>query len=207
MAFRRPAGSARERVGTPADWLVVGLGNPGPEYDGTRHNVGAEVVALLASRSGSKLKAGKERALSCEIRVSAQLIALAFPQTFMNLSGESVRLLAKRHGVTEPATIVVVHDELDLPVGRIKIKVGGGVAGHNGLKSVQSHLHTPDFIRIRIGIGRPPGTQDVADYVLKRPGRADRTLLDTAVESAADAVGSIINDGVDRAMNAVNTAP
>ena len=125
----------------------------------------------------------------------------------MNLSGESVRLLAKRHGITDPAAIIVVHDELDIPVGRLKLKVGGGVAGHNGLKSLQSHLHSPDFVRVRIGIGRPPGTQQVADYVLKRPGKADRTLLDVAVEQAADAVSAIVVDGVDRTMNSVNTAP
>ncbi len=206
MAFRRAAGAA-DRVGTPAEWLVIGLGNPGTEYEGTRHNVGAEVVSLLAARSGSRLKAGKERALSCEVRIDGHLVALAFPQTFMNLSGESVRLLAKRHGVTDPGAIIVVHDELDLPAGRVKVKMGGGMAGHNGLKSLVSHLHTPDFVRVRIGIGRPPGTQQVADYVLKRPGKADRTLLDIAVEHAADTVRAVVTDGLDRAMNAVNTAP
>ena len=204
MAFRRATGAA-ERVGTPAEWLVIGLGNPGAEYDGTRHNVGAEVVSLLASRSGSRLKAGKERALSCDVRIDDRLVALAFPQTFMNLSGESVRLLAKRHGVTDPAAIIVVHDELDLPVGRVKIKVGGGVAGHNGLKSLLSHLHSPDFVRVRIGIGRPPGTQQVADYVLKRPGKADRVLLDVAVGVAADGVEQIVRVGVERAMNDTNS--
>ena len=203
MVFRR-AGAAAERTGTPADYLVVGLGNPVPEYEGTRHNLGAEVVAIVAARSGARLKASKERALTCEVRVGGQLVALAFPQTFMNLSGESVRLLAKRHGATDPATIIVVHDELDIPVGRLKLKVGGGVAGHNGLKSILAHLHTPDFVRVRIGIGRPPGTQQVADYVLKRPSKSDRVLLDVAVEQAADAVTAIILDGVDRTMNSVN---
>ena len=199
MAFRSSV-----RTGTPADLLVVGLGNPGEEYAGTRHNLGTEVIARLAARHGGRLKAGKERAHSCEVRVAAKLVALAFPQTFMNLSGESVRMLVKRHGVEEPGRIVVVHDELDLPSGRVKVKVGGGTAGNNGLKSIQAHLSSADFVRIRIGIGKPPGQGTGADYVLKRPGKAERVLLDVACEIAADAVETIVRDGVERAMNTYN---
>ncbi len=202
MAFR-----SAQRSGTPADFLIVGLGNPGAEYEGTRHNVGEEVVRLLADRRGTKLKSGRERAMVAEIRIGDARIALAFPQTFMNLSGESVRLLVKRHGISSLAQLLVVHDELDLAVGRIKLKMGGGTAGHNGLKSIQTHLGAPDFARLRIGIGRPPGTQQVADYVLKRPGKADRVALDVAIELAADAIEQVIGDGFEKAMNSVNTDP
>jgi peptidyl-tRNA hydrolase, PTH1 family len=208
MAFRNAI-----RSGTPADWLVVGLGNPGAEYATTRHNVGADAVALLAERNGERLKVGKERALIAEVRIGAatgptqQRIVLAFPQTFMNLSGESVHLLMQRHSVTDPARVVVVHDELDLPVGRVKLKLGGGTGGHNGLKSVQTHLGSQGFARIRIGIGRPPGQQSSADFVLKRPGKAERALIDVAIEIAADAVETIVTSGFDRAMNSINTEP
>ena len=195
------------RTGTPADLLVVGLGNPGDEYAGTRHNLGAEVVVLLAARHGGRLKASKERALSCEVKVGPRIMALAFPQTYMNLSGESVRMLAKRHGITEPGRIVVVYDELDLPAGRLKVKVGGGSAGNNGIKSVLAHVGSPDFVRVRVGIGKPPGTQKGADFVLKRPGKQERIELDVSVAIAADAVELILSDGVDRAMNTYNTEP
>ena len=196
----------RSRTGTPADWLFVGLCNPGADYAGTRHNVGAEVVELLAGRWGQRLKAGKERALVGEVVVDGVRVALGVPQTFMNLSGESLRLLAKRYGITDPSRIVVFHDELDLPTARVKLKTGGGTAGHNGLKSVQAHLGTADFQRVRIGIGRPPGRQQVADYVLKRPGKSERVLLDVAIAVAADCAERILAVGIDRAMNETNTA-
>lgn len=196
-----------DRTGTPAAFLVVGLGNPGEEFVGTRHNLGFEVVSLLATRHGAKLKAGKERARSCEIRIGGQLIALAEPQTYMNLSGESVRMLVKRHGIVDPAQVVVVYDELDLPSGRVKVKIGGGSAGHNGVKSVQAHLASPGFARVRIGVGKPPGTQKGIDYVLKRPGKHERVVLDVAVEIAADAVETILSAGIERAMNTYNTEP
>ena len=197
----------RERTGTPADLLVVGLGNPGADYHGTRHNVGAQVVELLVSRHRGKLKMGRERAITDELRVGQHRLAVAIPQTYMNLSGESVRPLVRRHGITDLVRLVVIHDELDLPAGRVKLKFGGGTAGHNGLKSIQAHLGSPDFARIRIGVGRPPGQQSGADYVLKRPGKADSILLDVAVEVAADAVESILTDSFDRVMNQVNTLP
>jgi peptidyl-tRNA hydrolase, PTH1 family len=205
MASRLSAFRNSERTGTPAEWLIVGLGNPGTEYAGTRHNVGAEVVDVLAARHGAKLKFGKERAISGETRIGGVLVALAFPQTFMNLSGESVRMLVKRHGIASPSQIIVVHDELDIPSARLKLKFGGGVAGHNGLKSIRAHMNSPDFCRVRIGIGRPPGTQQTADYVLKRPGKAERVEFDIAVQQAADAVEQIVAEGIDRAMNTVNT--
>ena len=196
--------SRAERTGEPAALLVVGLGNPGDDYDGTRHNVGADVVAVLADRHGGSMRRSKELALSCEVRIGGQRVALAFPQTFMNESGQSVRKLTHRHGVDDPARIVVVHDELDLPVGSLRVKVGGGMAGHNGLKSITAHLKTQDYLRIRIGVGRPPGRQAGADYVLRRPGKAEVAELGVIVQEAADAVEAILAEGVDATMGSVN---
>lgn len=196
--------SRTERTGEPAALLVVGLGNPGDDYDGTRHNVGADVIAVLADRHGGSLRRSKELALSCEVRIGGQRVALAIPQTFMNESGQSVRKLTHRHGVDDPARIVVVHDELDLPVGSLRVKVGGGMAGHNGLKSVTAHLKTQDYLRIRIGVGRPPGRQSGADYVLRRPGKTEAAELGVIVQEAADAVEAILAEGVDATMGRVN---
>lgn len=193
-----------ERTGSPADLLVVGLGNPGDKYDGTRHNVGAEVVEVLATRFSEKLKATKQAALVAECRVSTHLLVVAFPQTFMNDSGRSVRDLAKRYGIEDPASIVVVHDELDLEVGTSRLKVGGGLAGHNGLKSIKQHLHTQDFLRLRIGIGRPPGSQSVSDFVLRRPGKAERIELDIEIERCADASVELLEKSAENIMNTFN---
>ena len=198
-------GGAAERRGTPADLLVVGLGNPGTEYEGTRHNVGAEVIELLAVRHGAKLRKGKERAMVDEVVVGGRRLALAIPMTYMNLSGEAVAPLVRRHGIEDPHRLVIVHDELDLPVGRLKVKLGGGLAGNNGLKSIKAHLHTDDFARVRIGIGKPPGRAEGVDHVLKRPGKRDRAELDVVVVEAADAVELILSDGIDAAMHRFNT--
>lgn len=188
----------------PADLLVVGFGNPGTEYAGTRHNVGAEVVALLASRHGGTLKRGKHGALAGDVRIGDVPVALAFPQTYYNESGQAVAQLVKWHGIEDPHRIVCVHDELDLPVGRLKVKVGGGLAGNNGLKSVKAHLHTDDFLRVRIGVGKPPGRMLGADHVLRRPGKAEREELDIVIQEAADAVELIATAGPERAMERYN---
>ncbi len=193
--------------GVPADLLVVGLGNPGAEYAGTRHNVGADTVALLASRHGERLRSGREHALVASVRIGGRLVALAFPQTYMNDSGRSVASLVRRYGIADPTRILVVHDELDLPTGRLQVKEGGGLAGHNGLKSIRDHLHSADFLRVRIGIGKPPGRQMGADHVLRRPSRAERQELDVVIEEAADAVELIVCDGVAAAMNKFNQRP
>jgi PTH1 family peptidyl-tRNA hydrolase len=194
----------RPRRGTPADWLVVGLGNPGKEYAGTRHNVGFEVVDLLARRHVGRLKSGKERALVDEVRIDAQRVALAEPTTYMNLSGESVAPLVRRFGIDDPTRLVIVQDELDLPTGRVRVKVGGGLAGHNGLRSIKAHLHTDAFVRVRIGVGKPPSKEHGADHVLKKVAKSDRELLAVAVEIAADAVELIVAQGPDAAMTQVN---
>lgn len=190
---------------TPADWLIVGLGNPGKEYEHTRHNAGADAIAILAARHGAKLKAStKEKALVDVARIGGKRVVLAFPQTYMNESGVSVSLLAKRHNVEDITRIVIVHDELDLEVGRVKLKEGGGLAGNNGLKSVKAHMHTDEFLRIRIGIGKPPGKAQGANHVLKKPSKAEAESLAVSIEEAADAVELIVAQGMAAAMNTVN---
>jgi PTH1 family peptidyl-tRNA hydrolase len=183
---------------------VLGLGNPGPEYEHSRHNVGAEVVAVLARRHGGRLRKGRERALVDEVRVDGRRLALAFPQTYMNDSGLAAAALVRRHGIDDLERLVVVHDELDLPVGALKVKVGGGLAGHNGLRSIKAHLHSDAFCRVRIGIGKPPGKQQGVDHVLRPPAKRERAELDVVVEEAADAVETILRDGPAAAMNRFN---
>jgi PTH1 family peptidyl-tRNA hydrolase len=199
-------GERPERRGTSWDALVVGLGNPGAAYRNTLHNVGAQVVELLAERHHERLKKAKESALVAEIRLDAKRVALAIPQTFMNDSGRAVAPLARRYGVAvEPANIVIVHDELDLEPGRLKVKIGGGLAGHNGLRSVKAHLHSDEFVRIRIGVGKPPGgAERGADHVLSAPSRRDRELIAVCVVEAADAVEMVVVDGIDAAMGHYN---
>jgi PTH1 family peptidyl-tRNA hydrolase len=199
---RRGAGSAPRR-GTPADLLVVGLGNPGAEYERTKHNVGAEVVELLAERHGAKLRKGKERARVDEVQIAGRRVALAIPLTYMNDSGDSVRLLVRRFGV-EPEQVVVVHDELDLPVAALRVKSGGGLAGHNGLRSITAHLHSDAFQRIRIGVGKPTSKERGADHVLSKFGKRDRAEVDVTIEQAADAAELIAGDGIEAAMNRYN---
>jgi PTH1 family peptidyl-tRNA hydrolase len=185
---------------------VVGLGNPGAEFDRTRHNLGAETAVLVAERHGQRLRAEKgTRSHVAQFRLSGRLVAVAVPQTYMNESGLAVAALVRRYGVSDLARLVVVHDELDLPSGRVKVKVGGGTAGNNGLKSIHAHMHDSGYVRVRIGIGKPPGRQPGADYVLHRPGRAERDGLDAAVSLAADAVEVIAAEGADAAMLRFNT--
>lgn len=199
MAFR-----SAPRRGTPADLLVIGLGNPGPKYAGSRHNIGAEVVAVLAARHGERLKESKERALVAEARIDGRRVVLAFPQTFYNESGSAALALARRHGIEDLERIVVVHDEMDLPTGKLKVKVGGGLAGNNGLKSMKAHLHGDGFLRVRVGIGKPPGRQEGVDHVLRAPGKAERVELDVAIQEAADAVECILAEGAEAAMTRFN---
>ena len=200
MAFRR----SPERRGTPADLVVLGLGNPGAEYEHSRHNVGADVVALLADRHGGRLKATKERALVAEVRIGIARVVLAFPQTFYNESGNAARLLLERHGIDDLHHLVVVHDEMDLPPGKLKVKIGGGLAGNNGLKSIKAHLKSEDFVRVRVGIGKPPGRQEGVDHVLRRPGKAEQAELDVAMQEAADAVEAILAEGAEAAQTRFN---
>jgi len=182
------------------DAIVVGLGNPGKEYARTRHNVGEEAVAVLAARLGEKLKPGRDRALVADARLVGHRVILAFPITYMNESGQAVGALMRRHKITDPHQLIVVHDELDLPPGVVRVKVGGGLAGNNGLRSITQHLHTQDFVRVRIGIGKPPSKERGAAHVLSRMSIAERELLDVAIQRAADAVEVLVTEGADAAM-------
>jgi PTH1 family peptidyl-tRNA hydrolase len=201
--LRRRRAPSAPRTGTPADLLVLGLGNPGDEYAHTKHNVGADIVSILATRHGARLRRGKERALADEVHISGRRVALAVPLTWMNDSGESVRLLVRRYGVT-PEQLVVVHDELDLPVAALRVKAGGGLAGHNGLRSIKNHLHSDEFQRVRIGVGKPTAKEHGADHVLSRFSKRERAEIDVTLEHAADAVELIAKDGVQAAMNRYN---
>jgi len=178
-------------------WLVVGLGNPGPRYEQTRHNVGQMVVAELAARRGAALRAHKANARVAEtwLRPGGPKIVLATPNSFMNTSGGPVSQLARFYDV--PAErVVVVHDELDIPFDTIKLKTGGGHGGHNGIRDVAKALGTPEFPRVRVGIGRPPGRQDPADWVLDPFAASERTQLPILLGDAADAVEQLIGEGL-----------
>jgi PTH1 family peptidyl-tRNA hydrolase len=203
LALRRKH-KREPRRGTPSDLLVVGLGNPGNDYEGTRHNIGVEVIHELVERYGGALKSSREAAHADELRIGENRVAVAFPQTYMNKSGESVGMLVRRYGIEDLDKLVVVHDELDLEPGRFKVKIGGGLAGHNGLKSIRDHLKSTDFVRLRIGVGKAPSRIRGADWVLKRPGKDDRALLDEVVETAADAVEMMLAEPAVAVMNRFN---
>lgn len=195
-----------ERSGTPADLLVVGLGNPGEQYAQTRHNAGFWVVEELVRRHGGRLRRGKrDHAESDVVRVGDKLVAVAVPVTYYNEAGRAAGALVKRHGITDLSRLLVVHDELDLPVGRMKLKIGGGLAGNNGLKSIRAHLRADEFSRLRIGVGKPEsGTMTGRDWVLKRPARAERPILEGIVANAADAVEYLAVSDIEATMNRFN---
>jgi PTH1 family peptidyl-tRNA hydrolase len=195
-------------TGTANDrFLVVGLGNPGPKYARTRHNSGFLVVSLLASRIGGSLKAHRAsggRAEVLEGRLAGIPVVLAEPLSFMNESGSPVNQVARFYKVPVEQ-IIVIHDELDLPFGDLRIKRGGGDGGHNGLRSITSALGSKEYLRVRLGIGRPPGRQDPADYVLREFAVAERRDLDFHVDRAADAVEELLQNGVEKAQSAFNS--
>lgn len=197
----------RTGKGAPFDWLIVGLGNPGPKYVGTRHNVGEDTIKVLAERTGSSLKGGRDNALTAETRLAGphgdERVILAFPITYMNESGQAVGALVRRFRIPSADRIIVVHDELDIAPGEMKVKVGGGLAGHNGLRSMKQHLHSQDFVRVRIGVGKPPSGAG-KNYVLSKVPKHERELLDITVANAADAVEMIVSDGPDAAMRRYN---
>ncbi len=193
------------RTGVSADLLVVGLGNPGENYESTRHNAGCWVVDELLHRHGQRLRRVRRMsAYVCELLIEQRRVVAAVTGVWMNESGRAVKPLVRRYGIADLSDLVVVHDELDLPVGRLKVKTGGGLAGHNGLKSIKAHLHSEQFSRIRIGVGKPDLTPRGGDYVLKRPSRAERAELDVVVSRAADAVEHMAAHGLEQAMNRFN---
>ena len=199
--FRRAA----QRRGTPADYLVVGLGNPGDKFLGTRHNLGYEVIDKLAARESVSLEVSKtDRSRKAVVQVVGKRVVLACPTTFMNLSGESVASLIRRNGVDDVARLIVVHDELDLEPGRVKVKRGGSAAGHNGLKSIHQHLGNDGFVRIRIGVGKPPDPRNGRNWVLKKPATEDRVRLDLAADVGVAAIEMVLAAGVEQAMNKIN---
>ncbi|GFM17498.1 MULTISPECIES: aminoacyl-tRNA hydrolase [Mycobacteriaceae] len=184
--------------------LVVGLGNPGPNYAKTRHNVGFMVADILAGRLGDGFKVHKKSGAEVATgRLAGRSVVLAKPRVYMNESGRQVGPLAKFYSVS-PADIVVIHDELDIDFGRIRLKRGGGEGGHNGLRSVASALGTKDFQRVRIGIGRPPGRQEPAAYVLQPFSTGERDEVPTICEQAADATELLIAEGLEPAQNTVH---
>ncbi len=185
-------------------WLVVGLGNPGPEYSGNRHNVGFGIVDALAARMGGRFKSHKARADVIEGRLAGQRVVLAKPRSYMNESGGPVSALRDFFKVPLDR-LVVVHDELDLPYAGLRLKLGGGDNGHNGLKSLRRSLGSGDFNRVRFGIGRPPGRMDAAAFVLRDFSAAERKELDVLVEQAADAIEALVIDGMEKAQNTFNT--
>jgi len=184
--------------------VVVGLGNPGPAYEATRHNLGARAVRILADRYRVPLEPDPIGALVGRVAGPPDALRLAIPQTGMNDCGPVVRALCDREGPEDPRRLLVVHDELDLPVGRLKVKAGGGTAGHNGLQSIVEALGTADFVRIRIGVGKPPSSDAGVEYVLGRPEPADLERLDAVAELAADAVELVVAEGVGTAMTRFN---
>ena len=185
----------------PGPALVVGLGNPGPEYAETRHNVGVRIVDLLAARAGGgRFSKHKANADVLEGRLAGRRVVLAVPRTYMNVSGGPVAGLLRYYGVA-PVDLVVVHDDLDLGFGVVRLKQGGGEGGHNGLRSISASIGTKDYLRVRFGIGRPPGRQDPADFVLKRFSGAERKELEFAVDLAADAAEALLRDGLEPAQN------
>ena len=186
---------------TDGRWLVAGLGNPPAEYAGTRHNVGAELVELLATDAGAALS--RNRRTGCrtaEVRIAGSGVVLAVPETYMNLSGAPIQRAAGWYRVPVER-IVVCHDDLDLPLGELRFKRGGGHAGHNGLKDVDRALGTRDYLRIRIGVGRPPGSTGAADHVLRPFGAAERADVATVLATAAEAVGDLIAEGLETTQN------
>ncbi len=195
-----------------AAWLVVGLGNPGPAYAGNRHNVGHMVLAELADRGSATFTSHRARARVADVRLGVlpggapgPQVLLAEPLTYMNLSGGPVAGLARYLDVPTER-IVVVHDEIDLPFASVRLKAGGGEGGHNGLRSISSSLGTKDYLRVRVGVGRPPGRMDAADYVLKDFSSVERRELAWLVDAAADAVEMIVLQGLAAAQLRFHTA-
>ncbi len=188
-------------MSAPGPALVVGLGNPGPDYAETRHNVGFRVVELMAARAGGgRFAKHRTNADVLEGRLAGRRVVLAKPRTYMNLSGGPVAGLARYFSVPI-ADVVVLHDELDLEFGVVRLKRGGGEGGHNGLRSISTSLGSKEYLRVRFGIGRPPGRQDPADFVLKRFSGAEQKELDLAVDLAADAAEALLLDGLEAAQN------
>lgn len=194
-----------ERRGSASVLLIVGLANPGEEFESSRHNVGGDAVRLAVQRHGATLTLeGRQRAMSATLPTPRGPVTLAVPTTFMNESGAAVAPLMRRTSLEGPAHLVIVHDELDLEPGRVQLKMGGGLAGHNGLRSIAQVLGTNDFIRLRIGVGKPRTKEEGANFVLARLRGAKKAERDNNVALAADAIDALIDEGFDGAQRRVN---
>ena len=195
MLFQRKA---------PVSWLVVGLGNPGSQYDGTRHNAGFAVADELARRGGFAIQRVKFKALTAAAQVGGQGVLVMKPVTYMNLSGEAVGEAARFYKLA-PDHVLVVSDDVDLPLGKLRLRVGGSAGGHNGLKSIIQHLGSDQFPRLKVGVGgKPHPDYDLADWVLGKLQGEDKKVMDEAVKRAADAVECFLKDGPQKAMNQFN---
>ena len=194
-------------------WLVVGLGNPETRYARNRHNVGRMVIDVLAGRTGSRLSGHRARAQAAEARLGVlpggapgPRVILAEPACYMNLSGGPVKALARFYGIDPTARLLVIHDELDLPAHQLRLKRGGGEGGHNGLRSISQALGTRDYARLRVGVGRPPGRQDAADFVLSDFPARERDALAVTLEQAADVVEDVVARGFEDAQRRLHSA-
>ena len=205
MALRRSREESRR--GVASSLLIVGLANPGRDYEGSRHNVGGDAVRLVALRRGLRFDLERrQRATTATVSTPRGPVTLAVPTTFMNESGAALPPLLRRTSLEDLSRLVIVHDELDLEPGRLQLKRGGGLAGNNGLKSIAQALGTNEFSRLRIGIGKPPSKEQGADYVLQRPTGARKVALSDQVERAADAIELLLDYEFDDAQGRVNGA-
>jgi PTH1 family peptidyl-tRNA hydrolase len=203
VALRRAR--EQDRRGAKSTLLIVGLANPGSEYEGSRHNVGGDAVRLVAQRRGAQLSLERrQRAMSVTLSTPRGPVTLAVPTTFMNESGAALPPLLRRCSLENLSKLVVAHDELDLEPGRLQLKFGGGLAGHNGLRSIAQVLGTQDFARLRVGIGKPPSKEQGADYVLRRPTGKRREAHDVDVALAADAIETLLDYDFEEAQRRVN---
>lgn len=203
LSFRRSGASTKPAGWSRPDWIIVGLGNPTPEYRETRHNAGFWCLEELARRSGARLKRFDPRVYGAETNLAGAPVVLGQPRTFMNLSGQAVGYLLRKYQA-EPRMLIVIVDDMDILPGKIRVRSQGSAGGHNGLKSIAGTIGTSDFIRVRIGVGRPGSPGAEIDHVLSPLDRSDRALVNEAVGRAADAVEAILRDGPDRAMNTFN---
>lgn len=185
-------------------WLVVGLGNPGTQYESTRHNMGFLAVDKLAQEENFRFSKLRFKAWTATWEVGGQKVLVMKPQTYMNLSGESVGEAARFYKIP-PEHVLVISDDIDLPAGRLRIRPGGSAGGHNGLKNIIQHLGTDRFPRIKVGVGSPrPGEHDMVNWVMGKPMGEDRTAVEDALDRAGDAAKTLITEGIDRAMNRFN---
>lgn len=185
-------------------FLIVGLGNPTDKYNGTRHNVGFDVIDMLAYKYNIKVEEREKKAFIGKGMIEGHKVCLIKPQTYMNLSGESVRALADFYKVDEKEEILVIYDDISLDVGQMRIRKKGSAGGHNGIKSIIAHLGSQEFLRIKVGVGEKPKEYDLADYVLGRFSQGEKKLMDDGYGRVAIAVEEIVSDKIDSAMNKFN---